>query len=182
METLAMDRTMLAHLAELLESPGADLLKQTSDGMGAMRAAIPEAAEALERFAGEIAAMSQDRLQEHYTRMFELNPQCAPYLGVHLTGGDHLKRARFLAGLQEVYARAGFQPERELPDHLAVILRFAEAFDTEEWAEMVVWCFSPALASMYRLCEQAHSPYRHVLTAVQCALNLRQESQESFHG
>lgn len=182
METSTIDRTMLAHLAALLECPGTGLLKQTSDGIEAMRADIPEAAEALERFAGEIAGMPHDRLQEHYARMFELNPQCAPHLGVHLTGGDHVKRARFLAGLQEVYTRAGFRPERELPDHLAVILRFAEAFDDEEWAEMAIWCFSPALASMYRLCEQAQSPYRHVLTAVQCALNPRQVTLEKFDG
>jgi len=124
------------------------------------------AAAAVGRFLERAEDLGTERLQEVHGRTFDLAPSCVPYLSVHLFGEGSYQRARLMAGLAEAQSRAGFDRGPELPDHLAVVLRFAPHMDPEEWRELVRFCLIPVLPAMICGLEGSDNPYRQVLEAV----------------
>lgn len=84
-----------------------------------------QASRALTEFADFARDASLGCLEETYTGAFDLKAAFQPYVGYHLFG-DTYNRSLFLVGLSERYRQHGFSIERELPDHLAVMLRFLE--------------------------------------------------------
>jgi nitrate reductase molybdenum cofactor assembly chaperone len=177
---MATDRDLAARLGELLRYP-------QDEAAGAARAAAeaalagghPAVATAVAHFAGEVAELSLGRLQELYTNTFDLAPRCVPYLSVHLFGQESFKRAALMAGLAETYARAGRERGGELPDHLAVVLACASAFDDAEWADLVELALARPLAAMAGALEAAGNPYRHLLAAVRCLLGVETVAAET---
>jgi nitrate reductase delta subunit len=64
------------------------------------------------------------RLQEDYSRCFDLNPRTTLNLSYH-KWGDGRQRGQALAKLQQEYLQAGYEPlAGELPDYLPLILEF----------------------------------------------------------
>ncbi len=85
---------------------------------------FPEIYEKYKKFEREILEKDIDTLKEIYTRTFDLNPSCPPYIGYHLFE-DSYKKGEFLVKLKEIYKDSFFKfDERELPDHLSIILKF----------------------------------------------------------
>jgi len=135
-------------------------------------AAMPQAAAALAAFRAELAELDDDALQDLYSRTFDLAPRCVPYLSVHLFGAESFKRARLMTGLDDAYRRAGLDRGGELPDHLGLVLRFADAFGAEEWDELLQLCLARPLARMRTDLAAGGNPYRHLLDAVRLVLGL----------
>ena len=75
-----------------------------------------------------------------------------------------------MADLRDAYGRTGFDAGTELPDHLAVLLRFAPHLEPDELDELVRYCLSAPVAKMARQLERTRNPYLHVLEAVRLAL------------
>jgi nitrate reductase molybdenum cofactor assembly chaperone NarJ/NarW len=112
-----------------------------------------------------------EHLQEVYTRTFDLQPSCSPYIGYQLFGEGH-RRGYCLARLKERYRECSFSFANELPDHVAVMLRFlALVSDEEESKELVEFCFTPALGKMIESLASDRNPYAQVLQAL--ALTIR---------
>ncbi len=86
-------------------------------------AGIAQAAALLTEFCSFVEQASPARLEELYTGTFDLQAVCYPYVGYHLFG-DSYKRGMFMAQLNAGYRERGFSAGNELPDHVAVILRF----------------------------------------------------------
>ena len=64
------------------------------------------------------------RIQEEYTRTFDLNPSMSLNMSHHKWGDDR-KRGNALAALSGLYQVAGFEMSTgELPDHLPLVLEF----------------------------------------------------------
>lgn len=133
---------------------------------------MPAAAAALAAFRAAVGGLGNDGLEDLYSRTFDLAPRCVPYLSVHLFGAESFKRARLMTGLDEAYRRAGFDRGGELPDHLGVVLRFADAFGAEDWEELLALCLGRPLARMRADLAAADNPYRHLLDAVRLVLGL----------
>jgi nitrate reductase delta subunit len=107
-----------------------------------------EAASTMDSFASYCEKQSVAHLQELYTRTFDLQPSCFPYVGYQLFGESYV-RGNFLARLKDRYAQCGLHSGNELPDHLGLILRFlARIGDEEESRELIELCLAPALAKM----------------------------------
>lgn len=138
------------------------------------------AAAAVGRFLERAERLGPERLQEIHGRTFDLAPCCVPYLSVHLFGEGSYQRARLMAGLAEAQSRAGFDRGPELPDHLAVVLRFAPRMEPEEWRELVRFCLVPVLPVMVRGLVGSDNPYRHVLETVE--LLLLETTRPASHG
>lgn len=173
-------RTFGPALAPLLEHPrwedGASAISPATEARDLLRlAGHDDAAAAVDRFLERAEDLGTERLREIHGRTFDLAPSCVPYLSVHLFGEGSFQRARLMAGLAEAQMRAGFDRGPELPDHLAVVLRFAPHMDPEEWRELVRFCLIPALPAMAgglegRGSEGSDNPYRQVLEAVELLL------------
>jgi len=107
-----------------------------------------EAAEALDPFVDFLEKSTPGERNETYSRAFDLNALFHPYIGYHLFGETY-KRSRFMVRLKQHYAEHDFVPERELPDHLAVVLRFLPRCDHADFlVELVRLGLVPTLGSM----------------------------------
>jgi len=107
-----------------------------------------EAVEALDSFLDFLEESTSGERNETYSRAFDLNALFHPYIGYHLFGETY-KRSRFMVRLKAHYGKHDFTPERELPDHLAVVLRFLPRCDHGDFLdELVRLGLVPTLGSM----------------------------------
>ena len=180
MTTKTLDRALYAWLGELLAYPGADYLNRVAAARDAVQEDYPEPAHSLGVFLGELEGKTRTELEESYTRTFDFAPLSAAYVSAHLFGDQSFRRSQLMAGLVAAYRRVEFDPGPELPDHLAVILRFAPHFSEPEWSDMAQYCLRIPAAKIREALERGGSPYRHVLGAVLQALD-SDFPQESPH-
>jgi nitrate reductase delta subunit len=108
-------------------------------------------------------------MQELYSTTFDLDPACAPYVGHHLCG-DSPRRGTFMARLADVYRQDGFAgagAQGELPDHVAVVLRYLAAVPTgAERQALLEDGLVPALDRMLSAPLDDDNPYRSLLAAL----------------
>ncbi|MGO8991406.1 MAG: nitrate reductase molybdenum cofactor assembly chaperone [bacterium] len=140
-------------LAEVLDYPGPDLSQRLDDCIALSSPLDEGAASLLKEFRAFLEKFPLDTIKELYTRTFDLEAVCYPYVGYHLFGdGNH--RGMFLAGLIEHYQIYDFSSGNELPDCLSVMLRFL--------ARDVL----PALRKMVQGVSDDGNPYRKLLNAI----------------
>jgi nitrate reductase molybdenum cofactor assembly chaperone NarJ/NarW len=158
-------------MAGLLEYPTVDLDGRARECLGLLAQAGSPAVAPLERFCRAAEASSPARMEELYTRTFDLQPVCSPYLGYHLFGESY-KRGLFMARLKEGYRERGFDAGRELPDHAAVVLRFLAGAGEDEFGRVLrVEGLVPALAKMaLALGDRSDNPYSEVIEALSLLL------------
>jgi nitrate reductase delta subunit len=162
--TLAPDvRAALASYAALFAYPAADLDAPARRARALIGSrAIP----ALDRFRAWLAGSPPSAREEEHTAAFDLDPACPPYVGFHLVG-DGPPRGAFLARLAGVYRAAGFEAAGELPDHVALVLRFvAEAPDGPDRDALLADALLPALDRMRDALAGRESPYRHLVESL----------------
>ncbi len=140
--------------AVLLDYPHPGLEQAARECAALVISENPMAAQSLYLFADWVAARAIGEVEEIYTRLFELNPICALHIGYHLFGESY-KRSLFMLGLKERYQAEGFDAGSELPDHLAVMLRFC-ARSTNEAAvdELLREAILPVLDKLVILPDQ----------------------------
>jgi nitrate reductase delta subunit len=91
-------------------------------------------------------------------------------VGFHLFGEGY-KRRVFLAGLSAMYSSRGFSAGRELPDHIAVVLRFLAGPAAGEEARILMEDgLTPALSKMIGTFGDPGNPYGDVLRALRLVL------------
>lgn len=147
--------TILARLGLLLAYPGEGRLTGAGEVPGLDLTSLE--------------ALSPDEREELYTATFDVNPRCVPYLSIHLFGEENFKRGEFMAALHRQYEMRGFDPGRELPDHIGVLLRYAAILEEPERRELVEFCILGPLGKLLASLDGAH-PYRPLLVAADEAL------------
>ncbi len=158
----------LALIAELFEYPRAGF---AADAQRAAREVSDEAARPhLSAFANEVAGLQPELLEEAHVRTFLVAPASAPYVGVHLFGEESFKRAHLMAQLVEQFRRVGFDAGNELPDHVAVLLRFARHLDADESADLMRWCLAVPVTAMHASLAETRNPYRHLLAGLRACI------------
>jgi len=121
------------------------------------------------QFSPALAALSQDEREELFTATFDVTPSCVPYVSIHLFGEENFKRGEFMAALSARYAAAGFDTRGELPDHLAMLLRFLTQADEAERRELIQFCLLGPLGKMIAALAE-ENPYRALLEAARKVL------------
>ena len=134
----------------------------------------PDVASLLESFYQATEQRSLEQMQELYTVTFDMQPVCYPYLGYQLFGESY-KRGAFMAQLNEAYHVAGFSAEQELPDHIAVALRFIGLDSDNRQSDFCQSLLNegliPALEKMLKtFAERSENPYFGLLSALQLFL------------
>ena len=172
MQATHSDTAVFSALGRLLEYPGEDFQECLEEALHCARETGPRVAECIEAFWADAARLSAESARELYTRSFDLAPVCAPYVSIHIFGAESFKRAELMTGLMTAYERVGCDCAGELPDHIALILQNGPCLDAEEWAELSTLVLLPAVEKMNAALENANSPWRHVMRAVQQALEV----------
>ncbi len=162
-------RTM-ATFAVLLEYPRFDYFERVAECKSTVELFCVGAANCLSEFGAAIEGKSIDRMEELYTRTFDMAPLCNPYLTTYLYGDENFERGNLMTMLAERYARASFNLHGELPDHVAVLLKFAPQFDTEELNDLVEFCLLGPLQKMSDCLREADSVYYPLIKAVLAVL------------
>jgi nitrate reductase molybdenum cofactor assembly chaperone NarJ/NarW len=158
-------REGLTALAPLFSWPDESYLSHIEAARTCVALSDRQAARSLDDFARGMAGLAASEREMAYTSTFDLAPSCSPYLGIHMFGEDSRDRARLMIGLRMSFAAAGHDCGGELPDHLAVVLSFANQFEEEEWADLVRLILVPALERMDDLLAKTSNPFRHLISA-----------------
>lgn len=170
MSSFLSERKTLEMFADLLGYPCGTETDTAAKGVAALCGDFPEAAALLGEVRSFFADTSRERVEEIFTATFDLQATCAPYVGFHLFGEGY-KRRVFLAGLSAIYSSHGFPTGGELPDHVAVVLRFlASSPAGEQTREIVEDGLIPALSKMVGKFGDAGNPYKNVFRALQRVL------------
>ncbi|MFC9090306.1 nitrate reductase molybdenum cofactor assembly chaperone [Nocardiopsis dassonvillei] len=124
---------------------------------------------ALQEFCDHASTVSELELCEHYVDVFDLRRRRTLHM-TYYTDGDTRRRGHALAEIKRVYAEAGWRVEnRELPDHLAVVLEFAARGDARA-GEALLLRFRPGLELMARTLHDHGTPYARIVDAVRMTL------------
>ena len=127
---------ILAEIAPLLQYPGSDYKLKLENVIAVLAANCPAAVSPLEDFKKQIATLSTEDLEELYTRTFDVAPLASPYISVHIYGDENFDRGNLMATLATKFEEHGFEHENELPDHLALLLKFSGYLSEEELKEL----------------------------------------------
>ncbi len=167
---IAMKDRTLSRLAELLEYPAGTTLRCRVDRVrrtkvhptSELQRCDETVARSLDRFSQAIQHLTDEDIDELYTRTFDLNPRCALEIGWHLFGEDY-HRGALLVRLRRELARHGIAETAELPDHLTHVLMLLDRMAEDEAAEFAGACVVPAVDRMLQGLEGRDNPYEIIL-------------------
>ncbi len=172
-----MDKNIYKLLADVLEYPAPAIKGQVEACNVALKSVNGKAQGHFETFSKFCITAPVSRLEELYTDTFDLQALCCPYVGFHLFGEDRA-RGMFMVRLKEHYRAGNHQVNRELPDHISVMLRFlSDRERTSENMDLISYCLIPAIKKMVSMFKDDANPYRGVLGAA--LVLLEQERGES---
>lgn len=165
--------------AALLEYPTPALARQAGECCELLPAISADAAEEMASFRRFVDETAPARVEEIYTAAFDLQAACCPYVGYQLFGESY-KRGIFMAQLNEGYGLRGFSAGSELPDHVAVVLRFlASGREDDFYSALRRDGLIPALAKMEQsFGKQSGNPYAQVIRALLLVLGCRAEAEK----
>lgn len=147
-EAMTKEARVLGLFAQLLEYPHSSVAQTARECRELIAPESAEAATLLGEFAVFAERTPQNTLEEVFTGTFDLNASCHPYVGYHMFG-EAYKRSALLLELKERFREHGFDPGVELPDHIAVLLRFMSICpDTELTDEIAREALLPTLEPM----------------------------------
>lgn len=153
--------SILEKFAGLLDYPRADFREKINECFHLLCDLNTEAATRISTFNRFAIHTPISRMEEVYTRTFDLQPVCSLYMGHHLFG-EGPRRGIFMAGLKEHYGLHGFSSGMELPDHLSVMLRFLAKWEADR-KEIIEACVVPCLKKMVETLHKGNNPYRDLL-------------------
>jgi nitrate reductase molybdenum cofactor assembly chaperone NarJ/NarW len=158
--------------ASVLEYPTTALCVQVDVVASILHASHPQSEVQITIFQEYVNCHTLAALEELYTRTFDLQGVCCPYVG-HQLFGESFKRSQFMACLNHAYHARQFSSGAELPDHVSVILRFLALGTGDEFTQALV-CEGLMLAVTKMINELAphpENPYRSALQAIQDVLS-----------
>jgi nitrate reductase delta subunit len=161
-------RQILAAVSLLVGYPDRELFDQLPV-LTRLAAGLPApSGPALERFLAYLHATPAGQSAAAYVDTFDLRRRCCLYL-TYYAFGDTRKRGRALVRFTEAYRQAGLAPpERELPDHLAVVCHFAAIVPDRGVALLVE--HQAGIELLHQALHEAESPYVDVVGALRTVL------------
>lgn len=158
-------QSLYRYLSHLLDYPTPTLVEQTRQGLDSLKVDYSATVESMTNFLAWVENTPLGRLEEIYTGTFDINPACHIFAG-HILFGESFQRGAFLAGLTEEYQQRGFDSEKELADHIPLVLRFLATLEPQDAfaKELLTDCLIPVFQKMNANFEDdSNNPYVPVL-------------------
>ena len=183
-------KDVYALIAELWCSPPEDdaereeIGKEAEEVIKKLESIDKESAMLLSRFLGE-----NDITEEDYIDLFELDPQCALYLGSHTYDEPTTcataavsDRNEYMIELGGIYSHFGRKTNgKELPDYLPLMVNFlsltAESKDDPVRDKFINEYILPFLPPMRARLEELKTPYLHLFDALGKVISIEQKTQ-----
>ncbi len=183
-------KDVYALIAELWCSPPEsdatreDIKKRAEEVVKRLESIDKESALLLSTFLRENAISEED-----YIDLFELDPQCALYLGSHsydepktCASAGVSDRNAYMIELTGIYKHFGQMPNgKELPDYLPLMVDFlsltAESKDDPVREKLIKEYFLPYLSPMRSQLEELGTPYLYLLDALEKVMNIELKTQ-----
>jgi nitrate reductase assembly molybdenum cofactor insertion protein NarJ len=112
-----------------------------------------------------VRGMSNEEIQELYTRTFDINAVCTLEIGWHIYGEDYARGA-LLVKLREQLRLMNVPESCELPDHLTHVLLLFGRMAGEEADELAARYLLPGLDKMLEGMTAGEHPYRALIETV----------------
>ena len=142
------NRYHLQLLASLFEYPDADYPDRVRDIKDFLRGRYSDATAELERFIELLPADDLQKMQELFTRSFDVQAVTTLDVGYVLFGDDY-KRGILLANLNREHRHAGIDTGTELADYIPNLLRLMAVIEDEEVLRDLAYAIlAPALLEM----------------------------------
>lgn len=135
---LLISETCFGHFAELFEYPTegyTDKNEQLLDQMKNDENSL--VVDELLFFTKYVQGQSLRELQSNYTSTFDINPPLPIYVGYYLFGESYI-RSLFLMELNNRFKKYNYSWNKELSDHISVILRFIDEYRESELADELI--------------------------------------------
>lgn len=116
-----------------------------------------------------IADEGSGAAEEHFTRVFDVNPKRNLECGWHLYGEDYARGA-FLVQMRNMLCALGVEEGSELPDYLPTLLRGLARLPAGKAAIFSTSYLQPALTRMLEGFEGRETPYGEILRGLLPAL------------
>ncbi len=123
--------------AELLEYPQESPVDMLAECRALTGTVPPDAGAKLAEFQAFAEEATLGRLQEEYTRAFDMDESHSLYVGYHLLGETY-KRSALLLELKQRCRAHGIEVAGELADHLPVVLRLLATCEDPELTDEIV--------------------------------------------
>lgn len=156
-------------LSDLLAYPADAINERSARCVRLLTESDSPALPCLKKFSDYVESSGVDRLQELYTRTFEINPVTALEVGWHLYG-ERYERGEFLVKMRQMLRDLDLKESSELPDHLTQALKALgrlEKDDAELFAGRYVL---PAIDKMISGFKGKESAYADVIEGIRCEL------------
>ncbi len=151
------NKSLLPIFARLLSYPAADYRKQASELFRAFEK-DEERRKRLLPFYDFVRLALPGKIEELFTRTFDLNKTTCLEIGWHLYGEDY-KRGEFLVRMRQSLVEYGIPESIELPDHISHCLLLLAALDEEDAPIYVRRFLVPALKIILENFEK-ENPFR----------------------
>ncbi len=167
--------TVISHLLhypqsdyfELLESAIGSIERGKQNSSETMQELCTKLSPLLEEFRKSCSELSIDRLAEIYTRTFDLAPVCIPYISSYIYGDENFERGTLMSQLAELYEKDGYDSKAELPDHIAVLLGYANYFSSEELFDLIEYCLAKSVKQMSDALRDAENLFYPIMKVVE---------------
>ncbi|MDP2731192.1 MAG: nitrate reductase molybdenum cofactor assembly chaperone [Dehalococcoidales bacterium] len=179
----AEDTRQLCRLfADVLEYPDGSTLEALTRCISELNGVCPESARPMQSFLKFAQAQDTGRLEELYTRTFDIVPAQTLYVGYHIFG-ETPKRSTFLVRLQEAYQSHQFSSDGELPDHLCILLRFLSiASEPEFVSPLIQEALLPALEKLEEAFKKDREGYGTIISSLKLFLKRMGRSLDKTGG
>ncbi len=183
-------KDVYALIAELWCSPPEEdayweeIRKAAEDVVKRLEGMDTDSAMLLSRFLGE-----NDIAEEDYVDLFELDPQCALYLGSHsyeepttCATAAVSDRNEYMINLGGIYSHFGRKTNgKELPDYLPLMVDFlsltTESKDDPVRGKFINEYILPFLPPMRHRLEELNTPYLHLFDALGKVIGIEQKTK-----
>ena len=151
-------------LGALFAYPTADYVAALNRCLLALDNTQGDAGRILRPLVERVENMTLAKVEEMYTRTFDINPVCTLEVGWHVYGEDYARGA-FLVKMREMLRENNLPESTELPDHLTHVVVLLGRLQGEEADQLVARYILPALKKMLDGMK-GEQPYKALLETV----------------